>query len=89
MIYETINLKKEISDKMGTSIGESERFTSARNASCAIACGFAHLAKPYSRFTAIVHAKLSLHSSFKSRITCGSFGLCSPPDCSPVRKIRR
>lgn len=37
-IYDTRNERKDGSDKNGTRSGESERFTSARKASCATAC---------------------------------------------------
>ena len=37
-MYDTMNVRKLGSDRDVTSIGESERLTRARNASCAIAC---------------------------------------------------
>jgi hypothetical protein len=42
-IYDTRNTRNDGSVKKGTRSGESERFTSARNASCATACNMGHM----------------------------------------------
>lgn len=81
-----MNARKTGSVKNVTRSGESERFTSARKASCATACHQGHV-DANQRMEA--QTSWSRQSSFKSRMISVSWGFCNPPPWSPWRKMLR